>query len=924
MQRCLVALVASLVACGPPKPSVTVPAPVGTGATEGTAEPKPTKQGDALAPPQPTLRLPRNFLPTSYAARLVIDPKRDDFDGSIQIAGEVSERSSVIWLHGRKLTIRKAVAQQAGVEVALAVTPKGEDFLEIRAQKPLDPGAWTLAIDYKGELDKLNTAGAFKQIVADQSYVFTQLEALYARRIFPCFDEPDNKVPWKLTLDVPKPLVAVSNTPQTGESQVSDTMKRVEFAQTKPLPSYLVAFGVGPFEIVDAGKTKRGTPVRVITLAKRRAEGAWAAKTSPRLLELLEDWFGSPYPYEKLDLMSIPLTVGFGAMENAGLITFTERLILIDPVKASKEREHRYVVVAAHEIAHQWFGDLVTMKYWDDIWLNEGFANWVESKASAKIDPTYRDDQAELTMRNDALNADAIVSARQIRQPIESTDDILTAFDGITYDKGASVLAMFESYLGADVFQKGVRDHLAKHAYGNATSTDFAQSISQASGKDVDAAFASFLEQAGAPEITATLSCQGGKASVALAQKRYVPPGSPTPPAGKPWIVPVCVVYDKGGGARGEACTLLSAETGTLELPASKTKACPRWMHPNVNGRGYYRSPYTTAQVTALRDEAWPKLSWTERRTLYFDVTDLATSGKLPLATALSFVPKLLAGNDRFTVPPALDFSIWIRDFVPDELLPKYEAWVRTTFGPGARKAGFTPRAKDTLDVEITRLELLHAVAWIGRDPMLVDEAVKLSDKWRDLPQSIRELVLHIAVDAKPEFFEKIRKDVYTEPDRTRRGEMFSALASVRDVERQKQALALVLDPKLDIRETLDIFGNSTTRMNHTVAQQFFREHHEEVMKRVPTDDTAGPLAGLAYIYTWSCAADQRDAIADYVTKTFGKLPGGPRVVKQAIERMDQCIARRKLLEPELRAWLGGIKLPKPTGNAAPQAVNKP
>ncbi|MGH2901215.1 MAG: M1 family metallopeptidase, partial [Solirubrobacteraceae bacterium] len=415
--------VAAGAACGSSSPAVTVPAPVVK--SEGAAVDKPAAPAEpgGLAPAQPTLRLPRNFLPTGYAARLDLDPSKAGFEGSIQIAGNVSEPSRVIWLNARKLTVHKAVAQRTGQpDVALTATPRGEDFLELRAPRALDAGAWTLAIDYAGEFDALNTAGAFKQTVGDASYVYSQFEAVYARRAFPCFDEPDNKVPWKLTLDVPKQLVAVNNAPQLSESPLDGGKKRVEFGVTKPLPSYLVAFGVGPFEVVDAGKTKRGTPVRIVTLAHRAADAAYAAKTSARVIDLLEEYFGAPYPYEKMDMLTIPITVGFGAMENAGLITYTETSVLFD-AKASKERHLRWIAVAAHELAHQWFGDLVTMAYWDDIWLNEGFASWMGRKIVARFEPAWREDQGELNTRDSALDNDSLVTARQIRQPIVKQDD---------------------------------------------------------------------------------------------------------------------------------------------------------------------------------------------------------------------------------------------------------------------------------------------------------------------------------------------------------------------------------------------------------------------------------------------------------------------------------------------------------------------
>src|SRR5262245_37483689 len=264
--------------------------------------------------------------------------------------GTVRQRWSVIWLHGRRLTIKRPAATRGTSEAGLTATRSGDELLAFRAATPLDPGEWTLAIDYSGVYDELNTTGAFKQTVRGAPYVYSQFEALYARRVFPCFDEPDSKVPWQLTLEVPAELVAVSNTPVVHEQAAGPGRKRLEFGPTKPLPTYLIAFAVGPFDVVDAGKTAHGTPVRIIAMKDRGAEGAWAAKTTPKLIDLLEEFFGSPYPYEKMDMLAIPITVGFGAMENVGLITFTETSMLLDPRHAAKDREYSWIFVAAHEL----------------------------------------------------------------------------------------------------------------------------------------------------------------------------------------------------------------------------------------------------------------------------------------------------------------------------------------------------------------------------------------------------------------------------------------------------------------------------------------------------------------------------------------------------------------------------------------------
>jgi len=906
----MISVAAALAACSSSSPQRPATAP-----SVAAAPAPPTAVAQAVAPglepAAPTLRLPRNFLPTGYAARLAIDPARAGFDGSIAITGDVSVPSSVIWLHGYRLKVAHAIASRAGVEVPITVRPQGDELLELRASVPLEPGSWTLALDYTGEYDEVSTTGAFKQTVGNAPYVYTQFESIFARRVFPCFDEPDNKVPWKLTLDVPAKLVAVSNTTALHEQALGADKKRVEFAQTRPLPSYLIAFGVGPFDIVDAGKTKSGTPVRIVAMQGRAPEAAWAKATTPRIVELLEDFFASHYPYDKLDMLAIPVTVGFGAMENPGLVTFTEGLILLDPKHASKRREYSWVQVASHELAHQWFGDLVTTAWWDDIWLNEGFADWAEYKITAAFEPAWHEELYAVGDRGDALGADALVSARQIRQPIVTRDDIINAFDDITYKKGAAVLGMFETYVGSDVFLRGVRQYIKEHAFGNATSGEFAAAIGKAAGKDVSTAFATFLDRPGAPEISATLVCDKGQpARLALSQRRYVPPGVQAPPEGKPWIVPVCAAYDRAG-KRAEACTLLDAASGSLALD---TASCPRWVMPNVDGRGYYRNSYTAAQVAALRDTAWPQLRPAERSAAFHDIATAATHGKLPLQLGMSFVPKLLAAGDRFSVRAATQIPLGVQGDVPDELRASYEGWLRRTFGPAARKAGLTPKDGDSLDVESVRNQLVETAADIGLDPALTAQAVELAPGWRDLPQSVRGEVLALAAHTSPAVFDRLLKEIYTEPDRVRRSEIAAALASTRDVNQQRAALGLILDPKLDIRDVQFMLFGADREVNRVAAQEFFQANQEALLKRMPSEGATGGDTWLTYVFTSSCSAERHDEIARYVTHAFSKLPGGPRVIKQAIEGMDQCIARRALLAPELRGWLDS------KGGATPSA----
>ena len=883
----------------------------------GSSAPPASPPADVDAAP-PALRLPRTLVPTSYDARLAIDPSQTTFDGAIDIHGDIVEPASLLWLHGRHLAVRRAEARaEAGGEpVVLAITARERDLLEVRPRSRLEPGAWTLHIEYGGEVESVDTSGAFKQSVGGKSYVYTQFEALYARRVFPCVDEPDSKVPWQLTLDVPVGMLAVSNTPVARTSPLSSGGTSYEFNRSKPLPSYLVAFGVGPFDVAQGPPTRSGVPVRMIVPAGRAADAAYSVGTTARIVDLLEGWFGIPYPYEKLDLLTIPIAAGFGAMENAGLVTFQENLSLFEQDAPSWAKRHLWVVVAAHELAHQWFGNDVTAAWWDDIWLNEGFATWMESKITAAFEPTWHDELGDLDLVHDALGADRLSSARQIREPIRTQEDIYNVFDSITYQKGATVLNMFERYVGPEPFQRGVRDYLKARPFGNATSQDFVAAISQSTGKDLAPAFATFLEQKGAPELDVELACAAPQPPrLRFSQRPYAAAGTAPAQDAARWILPVCVAYDREG-TRGESCTLLTDSEASLSLDAS---ACPRWFMTNVDGRGYYRRRYGASELSSLRDVAWPQLTWTERRSLFFDVSEAVrwggpigagTGPEAELSLALSLLPRMLANGNRFTIGDAIRFATSLDPFVPDDLRAAYEAWLRRVFSPMASALGCMPKAGDDLDAELSRVGLLEAAAFLGRDAQLLQEARQRAKHWRELPQAIRGTVLALAVDADPELGGAIASSVEAEPDRARRNEMLTALARVRDPERVRAALTLIDSPGLDPRESVGMLGSTSTEPTRLVAEAFFRTHGAALMQRLPQDEVAAGSVLLVRLFTDSCDAARRDEARRYVTDTFASLPGGKVAVKQMLEEMDQCILARARLEPQLRAWLGTSRRP--------------
>src|SRR5437016_5535899 len=398
----------------------------------------------AESPPVPNLRLGNEAHPTAYSAELVVVPERSNFTGHITIELVLAKRASFFWLHGHGLTVTNAYLEQQGRQIPAQPVIGGEEFLGFELQQPARTGKANLFISYSGSMSDKDFSGLFRRQEDGQWYAATQMEATWARRVFPCFDEPAFKVPWRLAVHVRREHTALANAPVVSETDEPGGMKCVRFAQTRPLPSYLVAAAVGPFEAVDLGRVgRKKTPVRIFTPKGRTNEATFAATAIPHLLRRLEDYYDIPYPYEKLDHLAVPQFPE--AMENGGLIVHGDTLLLSPPNRETIGFKRFCADVCAHEMAHQWFGDLVTMAWWDDIWLNEAFATWITPKIVDGWKPEWRSSLDQLQGTFYAAGADSLVNARRIRQPIESAPDIDNAFDGITYNKGAAVLGMFES-----------------------------------------------------------------------------------------------------------------------------------------------------------------------------------------------------------------------------------------------------------------------------------------------------------------------------------------------------------------------------------------------------------------------------------------------------------------------------------------------
>ena len=858
--------------------------------------------GRPQEPQPPTFRLPTFALPVDYELHLILAPDQDTFTGTVDINLSIQQPTSVLWLNADKITIRKATLSAAGEALTAKILPQPENLVGFSFAHAVGAGPAKLSIAYQGEISRKDMQGIFQVKDGDRWYIYSQFEDISARRALPCFDEPGYKVPWQVTLTVPNDDGAFSNTPVIAESKDGNGTKTVKFAETKPLPSYLVAVAVGPLQIVDAGLAgAKRTPVRIIVPRGRGAEAEYVAQITPEIVNLLEKYFGLPYPYEKLDEAAIPLA-GY-AMEHPGLVTYGAGFFLLNPDQATVGAKRLVTSIIAHELSHQWFGDLVTTAWWDDTWLNEGFASWMANKIVTECCPAWKMGIDELNGYQEAMETDELVSARKVRQPINSNHDIANAFDEITYNKGSAILNMFESYMGADKFRQGIRRYLLKYSWGNATSADFLSSLS---GDDpaLAKAFSTFLDQAGVPLLTARLKCQSGAAQLELSQQRFVPRGSQAAPD-QLWNIPVCVNYP-GGAGEARQCTLMKAKTASLTL--SPAQGCPAWTYANAGEAGYYRVLYAPGDLAALL-KSEPALSEIEQVGLIGDIAAL-TKGYLPLGEAMAVVPRFANQPSWAAVTKTLAVAGGLGDhLVPAELKPQYHRYLSDLYKPRALALGWKDRADEGTDDRLLRPVLVNVMSNQAEDPAFIAAAQKLALAWLDDPKAVDrdlwEVVLNTAAGHGDQaLFHRLHARAKAETDENLQEQLLVAMGSFRDPAIIKGALALILSEEFDIRQSLSILFASSSDEIRDVKYAWLKENWDALIVKMPTDDGAStPFIAEDY-----CDAQRREDAKSFFTGRATKFAGGPRNLDEVLERISLCIANQQANQASVVEFLKGYQ----------------
>jgi alanyl aminopeptidase len=863
----------------------------------------------AAAQQPPQLRLPDTVAPTSYRVHLKLDPDKDNFSGRMSIKIDVKQPANLIWLNGADISIGEASLKTGGRSMSAKPVPGGADFVGLQFAYQVPAGAAELDIQYTGKVRRHDSSGVFHMAENGNNYLFTQFESTDARGAFPCFDEPSYKVPWQLTLDVPKDDDAVSNTPIVKNTTEGDR-KIYTFKETKPLPSYLIAFAIGQFDFVPAGYAgKNHVPVRIVTPKGHAAEAKYAAEVTATILTRLEDYFGIPYPYEKSDQVAIPSTFGFGAMENAGMVTYGQTILLANPERDTVARQRECASVEAHELAHQWVGDLVTTAWWNDIWLNEAFATWMEQKILAEWKPEWHTRVEDVNSKLGAEAEDSLVSARKIRQEIKTKDDISNAFDAITYQKGAAVIGMFENWVGPQEFRKGVHSYLMKYAFRNATAPEFLDAVSSATKKDITQPFSTFLNQAGVPLVSVSLDCRQNAPTLHVEQQRFLPLGSKGS-TDQVWQVPVCVRYGSGNTGQS-ACKLVSQPKVDWAL---KTKSCPAWVQANDNAVGYYRVDYEKRLLADLTNgDVDRRLPAAERVDFIGNARALAGAGKLAAGDSLGLVEVFHSDPERYVVEGALALALQPRlHLVPEDLKPNYQRFLQKNFGARARELGWIPKPGESDDVRLLRPTLVPDIATYGGDEELAKEGRALAEKWlQDRnsvdPNMVAAVLRTAAYYGDKALFEKFLAQYKESKDRQERQRLLRALAFFRDPSTIRAAEQAVLSGEIPMVQGggyLLLSAGQSWAETRRMPFDFLKAHYDEILKDRPTgggSDFGGLLPRVGQSY---CSAESRDALKNFFEPKVDKLTGAPRTLSQVLESIDVCIAQKSAEQPSVEALL--------------------
>jgi puromycin-sensitive aminopeptidase len=845
-------------------------------------------------------RLSPDVRPSQYDLHLEPDLEAGRFRGEVRIAVRLARARPAVVLHAAGLEIERASALVGGQELKARVSPqRADEAVMLRFPRALPSGEATLVLAFAGALNQ-QLRGLYAASSDGRRYAFTQCEAADARRIMPCFDEPAFKARFRVAVTVRDGDAAVSNSPVEREERVPGG-RVVHFAPTPLLSTYLLALAIGPLE-ASAERRLGSVPIRVWHVPGKGQLTELGLEAAVESLRRLEHYFDIPYPYAKLDLVAVP-DFEAGAMENAGAVFFRETLLLLDPATASLPERKRAAEVIAHELAHMWYGDLVTMAWWDDLWLNEAFATWMAHRVVDEWRPEWRMWHGFEHDRSGALALDALRNTHPIYAPVRSVAEATENFDAITYEKGAAVVRMIEHYLGPENFREGVRLYMRRHREGNAVAADLWRALAEASGKEVTRVAKAWIEQAGFPLVALAPVPEDGAVLRVRQERFFADPRVPGARRRVRWPLPLVL---KWAGTNGPAVGrfLVDRATATVALPSG---AAPAWYFGNLAAGGFYRVLHDPADRATLVAQLGTTLSAVERLALVGDQWALVRAARAAIDAFLDIADALGGETDHDVLDGVAGALGLIDDQIAEPGSPvqsALRAWIAHRFGPAFEELGWSAKAGEDDDVRLRRASLLRLVGLVAEAPAVLAQARRQLDAYlidrSDLDPNLADPVVALAARAADErLYERYREVVEAARTPQERRRFLVNLASFRTTETIRRTLDALLTPSVPTQDVafvlMRLLGNPAGR---EPTWRFMTKRWKELRRRVP------PLMISRLVEALPELRDRR--YAREVRTFFARHPvaEAARAVRQALEVFRLNAELRRRTGPELTRWL--------------------
>jgi puromycin-sensitive aminopeptidase len=841
-------------------------------------------------------RLSSTVRPVRYDLGIEVDLDGWLFRGSEEIECRLAEATAAITLHACELdigTVRALLAD--GVQLTATVSYNAvAETATFTFPRPLPPGTVRLCLDFRGAI-LARLRGFYRSQKDGARYAATQFEAADARRAFPCFDEPEFKARFALTLNVPSNLVAIANGAVTRETELGGGRKEVQFAETPPISSYLVAYTVGPYDGTPVEHTSTGWPVRVFLPRGMVAKGLFARDAHARSLEYLEEYTAIPYPYGKVDAIGVP-DFEAGAMENPGAITYRLTAIAADAERASTPALKGIYYTAAHELTHMWWGDLVTMAWWDDLWLNESFATFIGYKVVADLMPDWgmwRDFVATLVR---PFNLDALASTHPISFEVKNAKQATERFDVITYWKGAGVVRMIEGFLGAEAFRSGVRAYLQRYREANATADDFWRELSAASGRDVGTIANAWIKQPGHP----LLHIEARGDTLHVRQQRFSADPDATGSDGALWPTPVVIKYGDGSGVH-EARVLVEHAEQSVPLPAGA-----RWFYPNGDGAGFYRFALDDASLARLVPVVQEALTPPERLALVGNQWALVKAGQIGVEQFFAMLGGFRAERDRAVLSAITERLYWMAThLVEDAAEPAFQRFTADFFRPHFTALGWDAKPAESADDRLRRATAISALGELAGAADVIDEAQRRLQHYLADPSSVdpnlASAVVGIAARAGDaalyQRYLEHKRAAANDPEEEQR--FLFGLTAFEHPELVQRSLALTLTDEVRPQDRAHLYARLLgTRAARLAAWAFVRDRWDELTARLDPMLQQNIVRALAQLTPEPTASEVHRFLPSRATDETRET------VAQTIEQLgiDATVSRR--LTPAVSAAL--------------------